>query len=169
MLKLVLRTYWLPCFLVLVILGCLLNAYSFGRDAFSRGQYKTARVWYLISGNIGNPKAQNNLAGMYAEGRGGVRSDTLAVKWYRRAADNGLAQAQFNLSNFYEEGRGVALDTRMAASLLEKAALQGDVEAAFNLGSLYATGRSDLAKDAQKALSWYEKAASFGYASANTT
>jgi TPR repeat protein len=68
MLKLALRTYWLPCLLVLVILGCILNAYSFGRDAFSRGQYKTARVWYLISGNIGNPKAQNNLAGMYAEG-----------------------------------------------------------------------------------------------------
>ena len=151
--------------LALVCLG-VVNSYSIGRSAQSSEHYKIARMAYLVSANIDNEKAQNNLAGLYAEGYGGAVDNVKAAKWFQKAADNGVSVAKFNLSNFYEEGKGVKRDTTKAANLLEELAANGDIDAQYNLGSLYSAGRSDFPKNAERAIFWYQKAAERGFASA---
>ena len=153
------RHFLLAMLLIVLLCAGLLNAYNFGRNAFASGDYNSARRWYQVAAVLGNAKAQNNLAGLYAEGHGGEKNDALAAKWFERAAEQGVSAAKVNLSNFYEEGRGVARDTGKAVALLESAATAGDVVAAFNLGSIFATGREDFPKNAARAIFWYEKAA----------
>lgn len=58
----------------------------------------------------GDASAQNDLGGMYANGRGVKRSYVEAVKWWRRAADQGYPSAQFSLGLMYEKGNGVPRD-----------------------------------------------------------
>lgn len=58
----------------------------------------------------GDASAQNELGGMYANGRGVKRSYIEAVKWWRRAAEQGYASAQFSLGLMYEKGDGVPRD-----------------------------------------------------------
>lgn len=149
-----------------LMLIVLLNGYAFGQAAFSMGSYKAARFCYGVAAFFGNGQAQNNLAGLYAQGLGGPRDDKHAAQLFQRAADNNIAQAKFNLSNFYEEGRGVPRDTNTAVRLLEGAATDGLADAAYNLGNLHASGRDDLPKDPVKALNWYRQAAEMNHASA---
>jgi TPR repeat protein len=161
----------LRAFLAFGLIGTLfcvvfLNAYSYGRYAMSNGNHKTARLWFRLAATTGNASAQNNLAGLYAEGRGGERNNKLAAEWFQRAADQGVVQAMFNLSNFYEDGTGVDRNTTKAVALLEGAASHGDLDAAFNLGSIYATGRDDFQKNVVQGIIWYQKAAERGHASA---
>ncbi|MBL7088925.1 tetratricopeptide repeat protein, partial [Acidovorax sp.] len=156
--------------LFLLLLSLMLfswkNAMRIGNQAQRNSMYGVAKIWYQVAAYTGDANAQNNLAGFYAEGLGGERSDALAAKWFEKAAAAGVSAAKFNLSNFYEEGRGVPQDIRKAVSLLEELAQQRDAVAAFNLGHIYATGRNDFPQDIQKAIYWYEISAAMGYASA---
>lgn len=156
----------LAALLLSVVFLAWSNATRYGNRAQKGGNYVLAKMWYLIAAHSGDGAAQNNLAGFYAEGLGGDRSDRLAVKWFEKAAAAGVSAATFNLSNFYEEGRGVPRDIRKATTLLEDLAKQGDSVAAFNLGHIYATGRDDFPQDMEKAIQWYEISAQKGYASA---
>ena len=150
----------------LLCCAAILSAYRIAGIAHANGNYEAARWALRVAATIGNAKAQNNLAGLYAEGLGGERNDVLAAKWFQRAADQGVTQAKFNLSNFYEEGKGVPRDARKAVALLESAASDGDIDAAFNLGNLYSTGRDDFPKNVAIGIEWYRKAADRGFASA---
>ena len=58
----------------------------------------------------GDAEAQNNLGGMYDEGRGVPQDDAEAVRWYRLAAEQGFAEAQFSLWARYADGAGVPQD-----------------------------------------------------------
>lgn len=153
---------------IMLIVGVTLaiNSYDLARLSLRRGAEQPARLLFLLAAKLGDGRAQNNVASMYAEGRGGERSDKLAVYWYQRAADAGITQAMFNLANFYEEGRGVARSTPKAAEFFRKAAEKGDVQASFNLGVLYASQRTDFSQDYAAATTWYLKAANGGFASA---
>lgn len=137
-----------------------------GDMARARSLYGLARPLLFIAALQGDAKAQNNLAGLFAEGLGGRANPTAAARWFEKAADQGVVAAQFNLANFYESGTGVPRDTGKAIALFEKAAAAGDVVAAFNAGSILAEGRSDLPADIPRAMSWYRQAAEAGYASA---
>jgi TPR repeat protein len=157
--------------LLVVLLGVLLymawsNATLYGNRAHRAENHRVAKAWYWLAAQSGDARAQNNLAGFYAEGQGGARDDAEAARWFERAAAAGVPAAQFNLSNLYEEGRGVPRDTRKAAALLEELALAGDAPSAFNLGQLYATGRDDFAQNYDQARRWYTVAANKGLASA---
>ena len=44
----------------------------------------------------GNDQAQCNLGTMYADGKGVVEDDVLAVKWYRKAANKGYYGLNFH-------------------------------------------------------------------------
>src|SRR3989344_5198518 len=116
----------LAALLLSVVFLAWSNATRYGNRAQKGGNYVLAKMWYLIAAHSGDGAAQNNLAGFYAEGLGGDRSDRLAVKWFEKAAAAGVSAATFNLSNFYEEGRGVPRDIRKATTLLEDLAKQGD-------------------------------------------
>lgn len=161
-LKLVLACGLLLAAFVLVAL----RSYEIGRAAFRQGLDRPARILFLLSATLGDPRAQNNLAGMYAQGRGGRRCDACAAHWFEQAAKAGIVQALFNLANFYEEGLGVPRNTPRAVALFRQAAEQGDVLASFNLGVIHASERDDLAADYAQATQWYRRAADANYASA---
>ena len=96
-----------------------------------------AAEWFRRAAEQGHPSAQNELGGMYEEGRGGLpRSDEMAVKWYRKAASQGLAEAQSNLGAMYAWGAGVAKDNVEAYAWLSIAAAQGDSHAAQAKGTV---------------------------------
>lgn len=141
-------------------------SYDLGRMAKVQSHYAVARFFFGVSAWLGDGRAQNNLAGLYAEGLGGPSDYQAAAKWFQEAANQGVVEAKFNLSNLYESGTGVPRDTGKAIALLEEAAAMGDIIAAFNAGSLLSEGRSDFQKDIPRAIRWYLKAADAGYASA---
>lgn len=159
-----LATFAICIFALFAVLA--LNSYDLAQISLHRGAAQPARLFFIVAATLGDGRAQNNLASMYAEGRGGAQNDEKAVYWYQRAVDSGIAQAMFNLANFYEEGRGVARNTPRAAALYQQAADKGDILASFNLGVLYATQRPDFSPDYTAAANWYLKAANAGYASA---
>lgn len=153
--------------LILVFCAIVLQkSFQFAQIALNLGKTDQARFFFTLSALIGDARAQNNLAGMYAEGLGGEQSNSSAVYWYERAASAGITPAMFNLANFYEEGRGVSRSTSKAILLFQKAAEKGDVEASFNLGVIYSSQREDLQPDYAIATKWYLQAANAGYASA---
>ena len=53
--------------------------------------------WYRQAAMQGDAFAQNNLADMYAKGRGVPESKAEAIKWFRRAAEQGNDMAKKNL------------------------------------------------------------------------
>ncbi len=125
-----------------------------GADAAERGDFATAlQLWQPLA-NQGDPRAQQSLGNMYANGQGVPQDDAEAVKWFRKAADQGDPYAQFNLGNMYAEARGVLQDDAEAMKWYRKPADQGNAEAQFNLGLLYDNGRKrSRLKPAQISLS----------------
>jgi TPR repeat protein len=64
--------------------------------------------WWSKAADKGLVTAMNNLAGMYAQGLGGLSADwNQAAKWYQKAADSGNASAMLSLSGLYANGAGV--------------------------------------------------------------
>ncbi len=67
-----------------------------GLDAYDRGDYDTALKELRPLAEQGHAKAQSNLGGMYALGKGVPQDYTEAVKWFRLAAANGVKEAVNN-------------------------------------------------------------------------
>ena len=110
--------------------------------------------------------AQQNLALMYLEGRGGLARDTAAaVRWLMPAAEQGLAAAQYNLGVAYETGDGVMEDDAEAVRWYQKAADAGHARAPYALGLKYASG-DGVGRDSAEAIRWYRLAAARGNAEA---
>jgi localization factor PodJL len=112
--------------------------------------------------DVGNPKAQFEIASRYVEGRGFARDLKAAATWYEKSAQQGLAAAQYRIGSLYEKGGGVNRDLAQAKAWYLKAAEQGHVRAMHNLAVLTAevgeTGKPDYAGAAQ----WFYKAAEYG-------
>ena len=106
-------------------------------------------------------KAQNNLAYMYAEGRGFAQDNLKAVEWYTRAAERGYAEAQYNLGFMYEQGRGVPQDYAKAVEWYRKAADQNEPAAQYSLGLMYDQG-TGVQRNLSEATRWYRLAAKNG-------
>ena len=107
----------------------------------------------------GVPEAQNNLAAMYARGRGVPRDDVEAVQWYRNAAEQGSPRAQHSLGQMYAAGDGVPPDMGEAVRLNRLAAEQGHRSAQNTMGLFYAAGRG-VPQDYVEAHKWHDLAAS---------
>jgi localization factor PodJL len=112
--------------------------------------------------DLGNAKAQFEIASRYAEGRGVTRDLKTAAQYYQKAATQGLVPAQYRLGSFFEKGAGFPRDLVQAKAWYLKAAEQGNVRAMHNLAVLLAevgdNGKPDYAGAAQ----WFRKAAEFG-------
>ncbi|HTV79563.1 MAG TPA: tetratricopeptide repeat protein [Steroidobacteraceae bacterium] len=110
----------------------------------------------------GNPQAQNDLAGLYSHGTGGVLPDAAqAASWYRKAADQQFGLASYNLAILYLQGRGVPKDEQQFFGWLQKSAQQGFALAQLALAREYLSGRH-APKDPEQALVWFRKAAEQG-------
>jgi len=70
-----------------------MSSYQKGLDAYERGDYDTALKEFRPLAEQGDPLAQANLGGMYAEGEGLLKDYVLAHMWANLAAAQGLESA----------------------------------------------------------------------------
>ena len=120
-----------------------------------------AATWYRRAARQGHATAQNNLGGMYADGRGVAQDDAEAVRWYRQAAEQREAEAQYNLGLMYDNGRGVPENDAEAVKWYRLSARQGFAEAQSNLGFMYDNG-TGVPEDDTEAVKWFRFAADQG-------
>jgi TPR repeat protein len=111
--------------------------------------------------NEGSAEAQIALARAYADGKGVLQSDELAVKWYQKAAEQDNADAEYHLGLMYRSGRGVEQNKGEAVSWYRKAAKQRYGAAMFNLGTAYYNG-DGVPIDVAMAYAWFLVAADYG-------
>jgi TPR repeat protein len=127
--------------------------------AFLLGEHKTALAELTRLAKLGDADAQNNLADMYADGKGVIRNDKTALKWYTKAAEQGHAEAQFSLG-FMNWAKGNRVAT---VKWFTKSAEQGHAQAQYYLGNIYDNG-SGVLENNKTAVKWYTKAAKQGNA-----
>lgn len=154
---------WLP----LAGQGDAAAQYSLGK-LFEHGEgpipqdLTKAVYWYRSAAQQGLPAAQNNLALMYAQGRGVPGDLNSAIELWRAAAKQNYPWAQYNLGLAYFRGQGVPIDQHEAAQWFRRAADGGLAEAQFIMGQLRREGLG-LEKDEGRALAWYHRAADQGH------
>lgn len=112
-----------------------------------------------------NPLVQDNLAVIFAEGKGVPQDYAKAAEWFRKAAMQGDIFAQSSLAYLYMQGLGVQQSYADAAHWYYKAALQGDAGSQFHLGTLYYLGRG-VPRSHEMAADWLTRAAKGGDANA---
>ena len=97
--------------------------------AYLRGDYgKTAKELEGLA-NLGDPRAQYDLALLHDKGLGVSQSDAEALRWYTRAAEQGDARAQYNLGLMYLNGQGVEPNLVLAYYWVSLSVAQGNANA----------------------------------------
>jgi TPR repeat protein len=97
--------------------------------AYLRDDYaKTAKELEGLA-NLGDPRAQYNLAVLYDKGLGVAQSDAEALRWYTRAAEQGDPRAQYNLGLMYMNGQGVEPNLVLAYYWMSLSVAQGNENA----------------------------------------
>jgi len=97
--------------------------------AYLRGDYaKTAKELEGLA-NLGDPRAQYDLAVLYDKGLGVRQSNAEALRWYTRAAEQGDARAQYNLGLMYMNGQGVEPNLVLAYYWVSLSVAQGNANA----------------------------------------
>lgn len=109
----------------------------------------------------GDPRAQFEVAAIFAEGRAIAQDLVASAKWYERAAAQGYAPAGYRLANMYENGVGVEKDLSSARLWYQLAADAGNRMSMHNLASLLAGGQLGE-QQFESAAHWFEKAADLG-------
>ena len=127
----------------------------------SPGDLKAAHNWFQRAARRGYAPAQVNLAMMYLQGWGVVRSDSAALYWLTLAAKQGQPVGLFDLGQLYFRGCGVRQDYAEAFRLFQDAARTGDAAAEVNIGYMYDEGLG-VPRDRAMAVDWYRKAAQAG-------
>jgi uncharacterized protein len=84
-----------------------------------------AKAFYYFSQAEDDPFAQNELAYMYATGKGTLKNYDKAFEFYQKAAEHGLAGAQYNLGLFYLRGLGTDANKPLAMEWFKKSAEHG--------------------------------------------
>lgn len=111
------------------------------------------------SKEIGDPRSQSALGGIYFEGAFGQKKNMkLALKYWRLATRQRFPEAMRNLGLMYAQGNGVKINIEKAEKLLKAAAKKGDVVALLNIGLIYLNSG-----DAQRASSYITIAAKKGH------
>ena len=128
--------------------------------------YGPARDNYEKSANQGYLIAQQSLARLPEQGRGGpVKNDKDAASLYKLEAEQGDATAEEKLGVLYRDGHGgLGKNDQEAARLFKLAADQGNSDAQADLGFFYETGRGGLAQSDEEAARLYKLAADAGNA-----
>ncbi len=121
--------------------------------------------WYQKSADQGVPAALNNLARLFADGRGVERDTERAVLLWAQAAQLGHPHAQYNLGVALFRGEWIERDQAAAVDWFLQSAAGGLPEAQFAAGQVYERGIHRDA-DRQRALQWYRQAAEQGHLAA---
>ncbi|HVM51353.1 MAG TPA: PEGA domain-containing protein [Candidatus Acidoferrum sp.] len=113
----------------------------------------------------GDPKAEIDLATLYAAGNGVPKDPAKAAKLHRKAAEQGDARGECLLGVDYADGMGVKKNMNEALHWLHKAADKGLAEAQYDLAMCYANGDAE-GRGMVEAAEWFHKAADQGMAPA---
>jgi hypothetical protein len=132
-----------------------------GGDPIEQNPFMAA-LWYRQAAAQGVAAARNNLAIMYAQGRGVPANAGRAVELWHQAALQDHPMAQFNLGLSYFNGDGVAANPEVAMQWFIKAAESGVVGAQYAMGQILRQG-AGVPADPSSALAWYDRAAEQGY------
>ncbi|MBT3044693.1 MAG: sel1 repeat family protein [Candidatus Thiodiazotropha sp. (ex Codakia orbicularis)] len=132
-----------------------------GLEAYLAQNYEAAFGIWLDLANKGVVGAQNNVADMYAYGKGVKQNTTEAIRWYKKASDNGLALAAIQLGNTYNFGYFTEKNEKQTFHWYLTAAKLGDPMAQEWVGNMYEEGIG-TEKNYKKALYWYQKSAERG-------
>jgi len=103
----------ITAFVLMGVSGCT-KTIEEGREAYKKGDYKTAYRIFKPLAERGDVGAQISLGEMHKRGQGVPKDDAGALEWYRKAADQGHAEAQNKLGIFYTFGQGVPVDYVLA-------------------------------------------------------
>lgn len=147
--------------------GSLRAQYSLGL-LYERGlgsvsaQAGKAAHWYARAAAEGDPDARNNLARMYAEGRGVPQNAARAVALWREAAADGHTMARYNLGLSLYRGKGTEKDVAAGREQIRAAAEAGLPQAQFALGQMRRLGVG-MPRDPDRAADWYGRAAAQGH------
>lgn len=160
------RDIWMP----LAAVGDAAAQYSLAKlyekgDGAVPQDLEQAIKWYRMAADQGMPAAQNNLALMYAQGRGLPNDQRQAAELWRTSALQEYPWGQYNLGLAYFRGQGVATDRHEAVGWFRRAADGGLAEAQFIMGQLRREGLV-LEQDRGQALTWYQLASQQGHAAA---
>ncbi|MCF6288399.1 MAG: sel1 repeat family protein [Proteobacteria bacterium] len=116
-------------------------AYIFGLKADDEEDYQTAIKWYELATKQNHHAAINNLAVIYAKGKGVKKDTEKAIELYTKAAELGNYYAQHTLGNRYAKGRGVKQNITKSIFYYQLSAKQGHSKAAFELAEIYRKGK----------------------------
>jgi len=84
----------------------------------------------------GNPRAQFDLAVMYATGRGVPRNERFAFNWFHKSARHGFVEAKYYMGISFEQGRGVRANAHLARYWFKQAAKAGHSKAIYHLSQI---------------------------------
>jgi len=135
--------------------GAVLLGHMARKGELGAVNHQSARQWYEKAARLSHLDALMALANMGLRAQGGL-TKTDAAGYLSRAADRGRVEAMVALSDLYNMGEGVQKNEERAREYLVRAAESFNVEANKKLGDSY------FKSDPQKALSYYEVAASGG-------
>lgn len=148
------------------------NAPAAGQDLFEQGSnlyraknYAGAFQLFMRAANMGNVRAQLQVASQYERGEGVARSGPEAVRWYTKSASGGDSQAMKNVGLLYEEGEIVPENWAEALKWYQKSAALFDKDGEFALGRMYEFGMA-VAQNRAMAIEWFTKAGAQGHSQA---
>jgi len=93
--------------------------------------------------------------------------DQEALECFKKSSDGGYSWGQVEYHRFFAMGRFVEKDEKIFVLLLEKAVAQNNPEAMYNLGKWY--NSQEGGEQCQKALLYYQAAATLGWKSGATS
>jgi len=135
---------------IVIILFVLI---SFNLNAKTTNLYQHARYMRIISqqniqninkrlffalraAKAGNPKAQFDLAIMYATGRGVRKNEREAFHWFHKSARAGNVEAKYYMGISFEQGRGVRANSYLARYWFKQAVEAGYPKAIYHLSKI---------------------------------
>lgn len=137
-------------------------------DALSKAGDNSGAVGYFTAAaELGNARACEMLASMYAEGRGVTQDYAKAVSWNEAGIKAGSARSSMQLGILYMNGTGVAQNPAKALELFDKAKTLGDFKAPRWAGIIYLKGVGGISVDVNKAAELFSYASEKGDVTAN--
>ena len=95
------------------------------------------KLFYALrAAKAGNPKAQFDLAIMYAIGRGVRKNEREAFNWFHKSARGGNIEAKYYMGISFEQGRGVRANPHLARYWFKQAVKSGHPKAIYHLSKV---------------------------------
>jgi TPR repeat protein len=131
------------------------------REAFGRGDYKTAARDWTAAAEVGNGAAMYNLGVMALTGKGVAKDAASAARWFKASADAGHSGGMVNWALCQLNGFGTARNEAEGFRWLQQAANKGSATGMGMLAEAYLRGRGTPA-DPRAAAGWLQKAVDAG-------